>query len=112
MLREKDFFAPLDPNMIQAYADNKYNGNYESSDDVWALGITCLCYLFNEDFNNFYDWNKKTIKKEKIDMCIKTLYSVNFNPMLLKTVSEMLDVNNYTRIKLGRLYEILNQKAF
>lgn len=112
MLREKDFFAPLDQNLIQSYAENKYSGTYESPDDVWALGVTSLCFLFHEDFNNFYDWNKKVIRKEKIDGCIKNLYAANFHPMLLKIVSEMLDTNHYTRIKLGRLYEILNQKAF
>ena len=112
MLREKDYFAPLDPNMMQAYSLNNFDLIYESSDDVWALGITSLCYLFNEDFNNFYDWSKKRIKKEKIESCIQILYNINFGPLMLKIISEMLDTNNYTRIKLSRLTELLNQKQF
>jgi len=112
MLREKDYLAPLDPNLMQTYEKNNYDVVYESADDVWALGITSLCFLFNEDFNNYYDWSKKRIRKEKIEASIQILHNVNFSPVMLKIVSEMLDTNNYTRITLGRLNELLNQKMF
>ena len=112
MLREKDYLAPLDPNLMQTYEKNNYEVGYESADDVWALGITSLCFLFNEDFNSFYDWSKIRIRKEKIEACIQILYNVNFSSMLLKVISEMLDTNNYTRITLARLNELLNQNVY
>ena len=90
MLREKDYFAPLDPNLMAAYEKNNYDVSYESADDVWALGITSLCFLFNEDFNNFYDWSKKRMRKEKVGACLQILQNVNFSQGLLKMVAEML----------------------
>lgn len=49
MLREKDYFYALNPNLMKTYEDDNYDVLYESSDDVWSLGITALCFLFNED---------------------------------------------------------------
>lgn len=56
-----EVFAPLSPRQMNSYK----NGSpfyYESRDDIWALGICTLCYIFYEDFNIYYDWNKREIK--------------------------------------------------
>ena len=67
MMGEKDYFAPIDPRLMQAYQTKDFQARYSVEDDVWGLGICSLCFLFNEDFNSFYDWGKSRIRREKID---------------------------------------------
>ena len=38
MMRENDYFAPLDPDLLTAYATNNGNVTYEETNDIWALG--------------------------------------------------------------------------
>jgi len=109
LLHDKDALCPLDPNLMKNYEKKNYNIIYESHDDVWALGISALCFLFNEDFNSFYDWSKCRVKTDKINTSINTLYEINYNPIMIKLVTQMLDINEITRIKLGTLLEYVKQ---
>ena len=56
-----EVFAPLSPRQMNSYKTGS-PFYYESRDDIWALGICTLCYIFYEDFNIYYDWNKREIK--------------------------------------------------
>jgi len=38
MMHEKDYLAPLDPDMLAAYASGNYKVAYDESNDIWALG--------------------------------------------------------------------------
>ncbi len=112
MMHEKDYFYPLDPDLLTCYANHNEKSTFEESHDIWALGISTLCYIFNEDFNSFYDWNKKIIRRDKIDNYIGMLYNSNYDPKVLRILSEMLDQNAFTRVSIDRLYAILYQKGY
>lgn len=112
MLVEKDFYAPLDPELLKAYSENNHQIQYEQADDIWALGVTSLCFLFNDDWRSFYDWSKKAIRFDKIAQSIQVMNNMGYPQHLVKMVSEMLDQNNYTRIRLPSMYEMLNRKGY
>ena len=78
---------------------------------VSLLGITTLCFIFKEEFKDFYDWNKKIVRKDKISSCIAFLCSSNYSEKLVKVIGEMLDFNNYSRASADRVYSLLiNEK--
>ena len=39
MMREKDYLAPLDPDLLTAFAGAATSAPFEESADVWALGL-------------------------------------------------------------------------
>jgi hypothetical protein len=112
MTHEKDFLAPLEPDLLTAFAFGNHNVSFEESGDVWALGITTLCFIFNEDFNSYYDWTKKTIRKEKIDACLATLYNMQYDQRVIRLLGEMLDKDQVARASLDRIYSIIHQKGY
>ena len=111
MMIDKNYFAPLDARLLQAYQTKNYSLTYETSDDVWGLGITALCFIFKEDFNSFYDWSRCRIRKDKIDNCLQILSKMNYNKLLVKLLTEMVDLNSITRLKLSLVCENLRQKS-
>lgn len=112
MLVDKDFYAPLDPELLKSYSENNHQVQYDTADDIWALGITSLCYLFSEDWRSYYDWTKKRIRTEKIAQAIQVLTNMGYPQTLVRAVTDMLDQNNYTRVRLPSLYEAVNRKGF
>lgn len=108
MILESDYFAPLDPELLHFLSNLESDIHYKSSYDIWQLGITTLCYIFNEDFNIFYNWNKREIKSDKINQFIGILNNVNYDQNLIKVISMMLDPNQYSRISLQKLNQSLS----
>jgi serine/threonine protein kinase len=104
MMQENDYFAPLDPDMMSAYSSHNSNVQFYESHDIWALGITTLCYIFSEDFNVFYDWNQKKVNLAKIDSFLKMLNNVGYNQKIVRIVSSMLEPQEYTRVTADQLY--------
>ena len=104
MIQENDYFAPLDPDMMIAYSNQNMNVQFYESHDVWALGITTLCYIFSEDFNVFYDWNKGRVHLGKIESFLKILNNVGYDQKLIRIVSGMLESQEYSRISADQLY--------
>ena len=112
MVQEKDFLAPLDADLLTALAFDNHNVTFEESSDVWALGITTLCFIFNDDFNSFYDWNKKIIRREKIEACVGTLYNMHYDQRVIRLVTEMLEKDPLTRASIDRIHSIIYQKGY
>lgn len=112
MLFEKDFYAPLTPELLRAYEQNNHEVQYEPADDIWALGITSLCFLFNDDWRTYYDWSKRRIRMEKISQNIQVLSNMGFSQGLIRVVTDMLDPNNFTRVRLPSLYEAVNRRTY
>lgn len=106
MKNEFDFFAPLDPLLCQAYA-NSTNADYTEASDVWAIGITTLCYIFNQDFNYFYDWNKKCPRKDMIDAAISRLYDKAYDNILIQVIMSMLSFERNSRISCRMILDKL-----
>ena len=67
-----EVFSPLSPRQMNSYKTGS-SFFYESKDDIWALGICTLCFIFFEDFNVYYDWNKKAINMNKIQTHLEAL---------------------------------------
>ena len=67
-----EVFSPLSPRQMNSYKTGS-SFFYESKDDIWALGICTLCFIFFEDFNVYYDWNKKEINMNKIQTHLEAL---------------------------------------
>ena len=107
--RESDHTAPLSPRLLQAYAAKNYGVFYDKPDDIWSFGITALCFLFNEDFNSFYDWNTFKLKEDKIDFYLQNLLKINYNQKLIRMVSSMLALDEFSRIKLDQILETLQE---
>lgn len=104
MLHESEYLAPLDPDLL-AKLEQKINYvQYHESADIWAFGITLLCYIFNEDFNLFYDWGKKIVNEHKVMYHIDILKKSNYDQKVIKLLSRMLDFSEYQRISLEELY--------
>lgn len=110
MKTEFDFFAPLDPQQLQAYASNQITP-YGPPQDVWALFITILCYALNEEFNSFYDWTKKSIRKDKVDRSIASLYELGYDNALVKTITDMGNFDASQRLPAQRIMENLRMFA-
>lgn len=62
-----------------------------------------LCYIFNEDFNLFYDWGKKMVNGQKIAYHLDILKKSNFDGRVIGIISKMLDNSEYQRISLEDL---------
>ena len=67
-----EVFSPLSPRQMNSYKTGT-PFYYDSKDDIWALGICMLCLVFFEDFNIYYDWNKKEINMPKIQTHLEAL---------------------------------------
>ena len=74
MLPENDTYYPLSPKIMEAFRNHTpYTAMYDSSDDVWSLGITLLCFIFFENFNIYYTWSKREINMSKIQSHLEAL---------------------------------------
>lgn len=66
MLYDKEFNGILDGDLLSGLKNRNSQLRYDESHDMFGLGITTLCYIFNEDINIFYDWNNKLLKEDII----------------------------------------------
>lgn len=83
---------------------------YDEAKDIWALGITALCYAFNEDYSKYYDWTKKAIRKENIDRSIASLYENSLDPVIIDTIKMMLNPDGIARIDSLGIISRLDRK--
>ena len=75
----EEVFCPLSPRQMEYYK-NDHMYMYEAKDDIWALGITLLCFIYYEDFNFYYNWSKREINMSKINMHLEALHgTVDYN---------------------------------
>lgn len=97
MRTEFDFHAPLDPFLLDSYSKNAI-AMYDEPKDIWALGITTLCYALNDDFSRYYDWTKKAMRRDQIDRAIATLYENSLDPQIIDTIKMTLNFDQGARI--------------
>lgn len=63
-----------------------------------------MASLFNEEFMNYYDWKRYTIKPDAIKKRLKILRSNGFSDKFVKILASMLEVNDFQRIAVNELY--------
>jgi serine/threonine protein kinase len=74
MLPDNSTYYPLSPRVMAALKNQTpYTAIYDSSDDIWSLGVTLLCFIFFEDFNIYYNWDQKEINLGKIQSHLEVL---------------------------------------
>lgn len=109
-MQDPEFFAPLDPSLLSAYQQKSGYAQYNESADVWALGITTLCFLFSEDFVAFYDWNKYMVNFNKIQYFLDIMRKLKYDSSIFALVAGMLEPSEVQRINLDQLQmSILNK---
>lgn len=100
-----DYHSPLSPTALAQVATATHNPDYDKSkNDVWAAGITMMASLFNEEFMNYYDWKRYTIRPDAIQKRLKILRSNGFSDKFVKILARMLEVNDFQRIAVNELY--------
>lgn len=103
-----DYHSPLSPSALAQIATATQNPDYDKSkNDVWAAGITMLATLFNEDFMKYYDWNRYTVRPEAIKKRLKILRNNGFSEKFVKILMKMLEVNDFQRIPINELYNVV-----
>merc|ERR1719469_1738657 len=98
----EEVFCPLSPRQMEYYK-NDHMYMYEAKDDIWALGITLLCFIYYEDFNFYYNWSKREINMSKINMHLEALHANGMNAELVQLIERMLNRNEKQRISLTQL---------
>ena len=65
--------------------------------EVWAIGITALCFASLKDLNQFYDWHQKVIRFDNIGFEINKLYKGGYSRNLVTLFSNMLNYDERQR---------------
>lgn len=108
--RDLSYKSPFSP---QAMSVLSLGPNYATFDreknDIWALGITLLVSLNNDDFNIFYDWNGQDVNIDLIHAKIRKLQGQGYSAQLIKTLKMMLEKDEYKRIGLSELLRQANR---
>lgn len=83
---------------------------FDESKDIWALGITVLCYIFAEDQMSFYDWKSYRVRLDFVNKCLSDVAQA-YDQGLAQILAESLDPNQMTRISIERIREKLRGPA-
>jgi Protein kinase domain len=110
--RDLSYKSPFGPQAMSVLSLGPNYATYDrEKNDVWALGITLLVSLNNDDFNIFYDWNGQDVNIDLIHAKIRKLQSQGYSAQLIKTLKLMLEKDEYKRIGLGELLRQANRGA-
>lgn len=105
-----DYKAILDPEHLKAIGQGNRRAIYDESKDIWALGITVLCYVCGEDFNSFYDWNNYRVRFDVISQRLEVAETV-LGSEIASVLRECLDPNELTRISVERIREVVLRQS-
>lgn len=105
-----DYRAILDPEHLKAIGQGNRRAIYDESKDIWALGITVLCYVCGEDFNTFYDWTNYRVRFDAISRKMEVAESV-LDAETTSVLRECLDPNELTRISVERIREVISRQS-
>ena len=109
MLADKDFKAPLDPDMLRDLREEDWTSVYDEHAEVWALGMLLLEFVSNVHFAEFYDWTNRVLKIEKLQKTLKDLEIAKFNKKLVFLLKGMLDLKAKNRISLNQIRLFLDK---
>lgn len=110
--RDLSYKSPFSPQAMSVLSLGPNYATYDrEKNDVWALGITLLVSLNNDDFNIFYDWNGQDVNIDLIHAKLRKLQSQGYSAQLIKTLKMMLEKDEYKRIGLSELLRQANRGA-
>lgn len=91
----KGAFSPL---QIQSLVrKEKFFGHNSFASEIWAVGMTVLCFASLKQLNYFYDWTSKQIKYESIDEQIQRLDRLGYSRIFVNLIKNMLVVDEAKR---------------
>ena len=75
----------------------------KEKNDVWALGVSLLSMLINEDYNRYYNWERCEINFPSIRKRIQILIQMGYSKELVTFVKKMLENEEFLRPKFSDL---------
>lgn len=102
--------SPLSPQALRALTlGPKYATFNREKNDIWALGITLLVSLTNEDFNIFYDWHNQEVNYELILKRLRRVQAMRYSPDFVKVLTFMLEKDESRRANLYNLQDFIKR---
>ena len=104
--------SPLSPQAISSLTlGPKYATFDKERNDVWALGITMLVSLTNEDYNIFYDWHNQEILYELILSRLRRIQSMGYSQDFIQALKLMLEKDENRRVGISTLTDFINRAS-
>jgi serine/threonine protein kinase len=102
--------SPLSPQALRAVTlGPKYATFNREKNDIWALGITLLVSLTNEDFNIFYDWHSQEVNYELILKRLRRVQAMRYSSDFLKVLTFMLEKEESRRANFFNLQDFIKR---
>ena len=106
---EVDYHCPLSPQAMAGLVLGPDSTSFDKEkNDVWAIGITVLSSLVNDDFDLYYDWEKLQIKYNIIQERVASLrFNLRYSEQLIGIVEKMLIIDDFYRIGVNELVRLI-----
>lgn len=100
--------SPLSPQALAALTLGPKYANFDrEKNDIWALGITMLVSLTNEDYNIFYDWHNQEIHYDMILSRLRRTQLSGYSPDFMQALKLMLEKDENRRANLLNLSDFI-----
>ena len=100
--------SPLSPQALTALTlGPKYATFDREKNDIWALGITMLVSLTNEDYNLFYDWHNQELNYDIILSRLRRVQTMGYSLEFIQALKLMLEKDENRRTNLAALSDFI-----
>lgn len=108
---ELSYTAPLSPQAMACLPTGPSHATFsKEKNDVWAIGLTTLMTLNNDDYNICYDWPNQTVNFDMIKNRLKKVNDMGYSANLVKTMASCLERDENRRPTLSDLSKSISQR--
>ena len=105
-----EYSAPLPPELLEAIKRRDINPLHDpDKSSVWAIGITILSIIINEDFNNYYNWGTNTLRGGILANRLEIVKNLGYSMQLCQLIEFMLTPNPEARPNLDNIGDLIYQ---
>ena len=102
--------SPLSPQALSSLTlGPKYASFDREKNDVWAVGITLLVSLTNEDYNIFYDWYNQEVNYDFVLSRVRRVQTMGYSQDFLQALKLMLEKEESRRANLATLADYIRR---
>lgn len=102
--------GPLSPSQLTAFTNKQKEAkNSAFSSEVWAIGLTALCYAVGGDVLAFYDWSKKEFKEKVLVVELDRLTKMGYSDSLVAVFKCLLTQAEENRPSIEELHGCLSK---